>query len=55
MLSDLRPHERTVYSQGGEDGVLAHIFECIGKTNRTFVEFGAWDGRHMSNTALLRL
>jgi hypothetical protein len=55
MLSDLRKHEHQVYSQNGEDGVLARIFECIGTTNRHFVEFGAWDGHKLSNTAHLRL
>ena len=55
MLSDLRAHERSVYSQYGEDGLLARIFERIGVTNRQFVEFGAWDGRHCSNTAHLRI
>ncbi len=55
MLSDLRRQERQVHSQGGEDGVLQHVFECIGTTNRYFVEFGAWDGRYVSNTAHLRL
>ena len=54
-LSDLRSHERQVHSQGGEDGVLAHLFACVGTTNRHFVEFGAWDGRNLSNTAHLRL
>ena len=44
-----------MYSQSGEDGVLARIFESIGTTNETFVEFGAWDGQHYSNTAHLRL
>jgi hypothetical protein len=55
MLSDLRSHERGVYSQGGEDGVLQHLFACLGSTNRFYVEFGAWDGRTLSNTAHLRL
>ncbi len=55
MLSDLRSYERRVHSQGGEDGALERIFECIGTSNEYFVEFGAWDGRHLSNTAHLRL
>jgi hypothetical protein len=54
-LADLRRYERQVHSQGGEDGVLQRIFECLGATNRFFVEFGAWDGQHLSNTAHLRL
>ena len=54
-MKQLRSHERQVYSQGGEDGVIARIFECIGTRNRYFVEFGAWDGQHWSNTANLRM
>lgn len=55
MLSNLRRFERCVYSQGGEDGVLERIFDCIGTENRFFVEFGAKDGVELSNTAHLRL
>jgi len=54
MFDDLRPFEKSVYSQCGEDGVLEQIFKEIGTTNRFFVEFGAGDGVFLSNTANLR-
>ena len=41
---------RNVYSQCGEDGMIEAIFERIGHRNRWCVEFGAWDGKHLSNT-----
>ena len=55
MLANLTSKESRVYSQGGEDGVLRWIYECIGTTSKSFVEFGAWNGKHLSNTANLRL
>jgi hypothetical protein len=40
-----------VYSQAGEDGILKAVFEHIGAQSRVCIEFGAWDGLTLSNTA----
>ena len=43
-----------VHSQNGEDGILAEILHRLGVGPEGFcVEFGAWDGRHLSNTFAL--
>lgn len=51
----MKEFERKVYSQAGQDGVIEHIFSVIGTANGYFVEFGAGDGVHLSNTANLRI
>jgi len=48
--SYLRDYRRNVTSQEGEDGIIAKIFELIGTKHKYCVEFGAWDGKHLSNT-----
>ncbi len=42
-----------VYSQAGQDGILREIFARLGIADGVFVEFGAWDGRFLSNCRLL--
>lgn len=44
--------ELRVFSENGEDGVIAEILGRIGVADRVFVEFGAGDG-HECNTAFL--
>ena len=39
-----------VNSQAGEDGIVAKALSLLPEQNRWCVEFGAWDGRHLSNT-----
>jgi hypothetical protein len=46
--------EARVYSQNGEDGIIAWLFSQIGTTNRTFVELGIGDGSEC-NTANLSI
>lgn len=48
-------YEAKVYSQYGEDGILAEILRRVGTTNRTFVEFGSADGMENNTVLLLRL
>jgi len=50
----IRNSEFKVFSQHGEDGILAYIFSDIGVTNKTFLEFGITDGREC-NTANLSI
>lgn len=49
----LAPFEHRVFSQNGEDGVLAEIFRRIGTTNQTFVEFGCGNGIENNSVYLL--
>jgi hypothetical protein len=46
----LNQFESDVYSQTGEDGVIAKALEILPSLNKWCVEFGAWDGKHLSNT-----
>ena len=48
--SALADYGRDVHSQNGEDGILERIFELLGVRHGWCVEFGAWDGIHLSNT-----
>lgn len=51
---DLSRYEKSFYSQNGEDGVLAKIFQLVDPASRFCVEFGSYDGITGSNTYLLR-
>lgn len=41
---------RNEYSQFGEDGIIEHVLAKIPSKDNWCVEFGAWDGIHLSNT-----
>ena len=46
-----------VYSQNGEDGVIAELLQRLARgsvdLSNWCVEYGAWDGKHLSNTFAL--
>jgi hypothetical protein len=46
---ELIKFRKNIYSQFGEDGILEQTFKKI-KGNKWCLEFGAWDGKHFSNT-----
>ena len=46
----LLEHRRDVYSQFGEDGIIEEILGRLPEKDQWCVEFGAWDGLHLSNT-----
>lgn len=51
----MKEFESQIYSQNGEDGIINHIFEKIGTTNKIAVEFGVSVGAvsGQTNTRLL--
>ncbi len=55
-LPPLRDAAFDIHSQNGEDGIIHEILQRLGELNRNgkpplwCVEFGAWDGIHLSNT-----
>lgn len=49
----LEDYESTVYSQGGEDGIIEKLLELVPPTRHYAVEFGAGDGQSLSNVRLL--
>jgi hypothetical protein len=49
----LLDYAANVYSQNGEDGILAKILEMLPAKDKWCVEFGAWDGQYLSNTCNL--
>lgn len=51
MGNDLDRYARNGCSQFGEDGILERVFEILPKQAEYWcVEFGAWDGKYLSNT-----
>ena len=50
---DINLHEKKIYSQNGEDGILEFIFSKIGITNKFSVEFGVGNGFECNTVYLL--
>lgn len=46
-------YRKNVYSQCGEDGVIEYLLGLASIERGYFVEFGGWDGKHLSNCAWL--
>jgi hypothetical protein len=52
-MLNLNDFKKNVRSQGGEDGIIEKLLLEANIQTGYFVEFGAWDGRYLSNTCVL--
>lgn len=43
-------YKKNVFSQNGEDGIIEEILKRLNLEDNWCCEFGAWDGKHLSNT-----
>src|SRR5579864_3695637 len=50
---DLARHNARVYSQNGEDGIIAEVFRRIGVVDRFFIEIGIGNGLENNTRFLL--
>lgn len=50
--TQINSHEFSIYSQNGEDGIIAYIFSKIGIKNASFVEFGSGGERGCNSSNL---
>jgi len=50
MSRSLLHYRKNIYSQNGEDGVIDEILRRLAIESGWCCEFGAWDGRYLSNT-----
>lgn len=50
---DINDHEKKIYSQNGEDGIIEFIFSQIDTTNKFSVEFGVGNGFECNTVYLL--
>jgi hypothetical protein len=46
----LNDSKKNFYSQTGEDGIIETALQILPNHNKWCIEFGAWDGKHLSNT-----
>lgn len=45
----MEKYKKNIYSQNGEDGIIEYLLSKI-PNDKWCCEFGAWDGKHLSNT-----